>query len=71
MYADDTCLVYSGKDIKQIEYCIRDDLNRIIKWAHDNGIIINIVETKCMHIYSSYNMGITGLPKVIGHDYDC
>ncbi|KAG7299269.1 hypothetical protein JYU34_017830 [Plutella xylostella] len=55
MYADDTCLLYAHKDLQIIQKCIQKDLENIIKWSHDNGIIINMTKTKCMHICSPYN----------------
>lgn len=48
-YADDTAIIVSNKcsdtamDIMQIE------LNKITKWCHDRGLIINASKTKLMH----------------------
>jgi hypothetical protein len=53
-YADDTCMLYSHKDMEKVEYRIQEDLNNIIKWSHDNGIILNLEKTKCMLLQSPY-----------------
>lgn len=71
MYADDTCLLYSHRDLNVIQNYIQEDVNNITKWAHDNGIMINIKKTKCMHLYSPYSKVVTGSPHIVGHDYDC
>ncbi|KAF9787706.1 hypothetical protein SFRURICE_003191 [Spodoptera frugiperda] len=71
MYADDTCLVYADRDLDVIERNIQDDLTNIIKWAHDNGIIININKTKCMYIRSPYLRTFDRQPRVVGHSYEC
>ncbi|CAG9137648.1 unnamed protein product [Plutella xylostella] len=56
MYADDMCIIYAHKDQDIIEKHIQSDLDSITKWAHDNGIIINISKTKGMHISSPHNI---------------
>jgi hypothetical protein len=44
-------------------------------WAHDNGIIINLAKTKCMHMYSPYNRRAKSINYdeygVVGHSYEC
>ncbi|XP_063623101.1 uncharacterized protein LOC134795200 [Cydia splendana] len=52
MYADDTCLVCADRDVAAIEQKMQSDINNILKWAHDNGIILNVTKTKCMLINS-------------------
>ncbi|KAF9800674.1 hypothetical protein SFRURICE_015328 [Spodoptera frugiperda] len=46
-----------------------------IKWAHDNGIILNHKKTKCMHIYSPYNRNAKSVNSesvaILGHTYEC
>uniref|UniRef100_A0A2A4J7L6 Reverse transcriptase domain-containing protein n=1 Tax=Heliothis virescens TaxID=7102 RepID=A0A2A4J7L6_HELVI len=71
MYADDTCLVFADKELDVIERNIQEDLTNIIKWAHDNGIIININKTKCMRISSPYLKHCERPPRVVGHSYEC
>lgn len=71
MYADDTCLVYADKDLSVIEKNIQEDFTNIVKWAHDNGIIINISKTKCMIIRSPYLKSVPRAPHITGHSYEC
>ncbi|CAK1599095.1 unnamed protein product [Parnassius mnemosyne] len=75
MYADDMCLVYASKDITEVQKCIQGDFENISKWAHDNGIILNLQKTKCMHIHSPYNRNAKCVKNedltVIGHTYEC
>ncbi|KAG7300160.1 hypothetical protein JYU34_015709 [Plutella xylostella] len=73
MYADDMCLLLSGRDLDTIQNNMQTDFDMITKWAHDNGIILNINKTKCMHIYSPYNKKAKASKSVniIGHTYEC
>ncbi|KAI5631398.1 reverse transcriptase (RNA-dependent DNA polymerase) domain-containing protein [Phthorimaea operculella] len=71
MYADDTCLLYADKDLNVIERKLQQDFTNIIKWAHDNGIVINISKTKCMLIRSPHLKAESRAPRIIGHSYYC
>ena len=42
MYADDTVIYYSHKDIEVIEKKLQDDLASITSWLQQNQPIINI-----------------------------
>lgn len=71
MYADDTCLMYADRDLNVIQQKLQEDFDSIMRWSHDNGIIINLSKTKCMHIYSPYSRVYSTKPVLIGHSYDC
>jgi hypothetical protein len=71
MYADDTCIIYSDTDQIKIQQAMQEDFNNIVRWAHDNGIIINVSKTKCMAILSPYNKCKKISVKLKGHTYDC
>lgn len=74
MYADDMCLIYASRDINEAKSHIQSDLENVTKWAHDNGIIINLNKTKCMHIYSPYNKKAkneNSCIDIVGHTFEC
>lgn len=74
MYADDMCLLYSCKDSNVAQTYLQTDFESIIKWAHDNGIIINHSKTKSMQIcspYSNYAKQKMLNIKITGHTYEC
>lgn len=75
MYADDMCLLFAGRCVADMVDIVQDDFENITRWAHDNGIILNINKTKCMILHSPYNKAAkTILPNdinVIGHSYQC
>ncbi|CAK1596247.1 unnamed protein product [Parnassius mnemosyne] len=75
MYADDMCLMYSSKNIKEIRAVRQADFDSIIRWAHDNGIILNLNKTKVMHLYSPHNLVAKNVKSVdigiVGHTYEC
>jgi hypothetical protein len=71
MYADDTCLVCADRDITLIQQKLQYDFNNILKWAHDNGIILNVTKTKCMLVNSPKMKLPAESVKIIGHTYEC
>jgi retron-type reverse transcriptase len=46
MYADDTVIYYSHKDIEVIEKKLQDDLASITSWLQQNQLIINMKKGK-------------------------
>ncbi|KAG7310995.1 hypothetical protein JYU34_003848 [Plutella xylostella] len=70
MFADDTCLMYGHKDLNIIQQCLQQDFDNITRWAHDNGIILNVKKTNIMCISSSFKNQCNGLV-VKGHSYNC
>lgn len=71
MYADDTCIMYSGTDQYSIQKAVQQDFDNLVRWSHDNGIIINLNKTKCMAILSPYNKNKIINIHIIGHEYEC
>ncbi|KAI5632971.1 reverse transcriptase (RNA-dependent DNA polymerase) domain-containing protein [Phthorimaea operculella] len=53
MYADDMCILLQVRT-KRNSGKIQTDFDSIVKWSHDNGIIINIAKTKGMHMSSPH-----------------
>ena len=49
-YADDTALIAQHKSLTTAANILQNELDNISKWAHDNGLIINVQKTKIMHI---------------------
>ena len=50
LYADDSCLVYTGKDIDNIETQLNNDFNSICDWFVDNKLSIHFGEDKTKSI---------------------
>lgn len=69
MYADDTVLAVSGKNIELAEKKIQEDFLQLTKWCHDNGLTINGKKSKAMHIHSPYFS--CREPNIKAHSYDC
>ena len=46
LYADDTCLMYTGKDIKMIEEQLNTDLSSLCDWFIDNKLSVHFGEEK-------------------------
>ena len=57
MYADDTHLTYSDKDVNIIQSCLNEDLLNISKWLIVNKLTLNMTKTEFMLLYLPvYNM---------------
>ena len=50
LYADDTCLIYMGKDTKTIEEQLNKDFNSLCEWFIDNKLSIHFGEEKTKFI---------------------
>ncbi|MEO1917133.1 MAG: reverse transcriptase family protein, partial [Candidatus Thioglobus sp.] len=50
LYADDSCLVYTGKDVDEIETQLNNDFNSICDWFVDNKLSIHFGEDKTKSI---------------------
>ena len=50
LYADDTCLMYTGKDIKTIEEQLNTDLSSLCDWFIDNKLCVHFGEEKTKSI---------------------
>ena len=46
LYADDTCLIFQHKDIKEIESALNKNLSMLCDWFVDNKLIIHFGEDK-------------------------
>ena len=46
MYADDTVLYFSHKDIKNIEAALSEDLDAVAQWLQRNQLVINLKKNK-------------------------
>ena len=46
LYADDACLMYTGKDIKTIEEQLNTDLSSLCDWFINNELSVHFGEEK-------------------------
>ena len=50
LYADDTCLIYMGKNIKKIEEQLNSDFTSLCEWFIDNKLSVHFGEEKTKSI---------------------
>ena len=50
LYADDTCLVFQSKNVKDIEKQLNEDFTNICDWFFDNKLRIHFAEDKTKSI---------------------
>ena len=55
LYADDSCLVFEGKDINEIENKLNNDFNTLCDWFVDNKLSIHFGEDKTTSIVFGTN----------------
>lgn len=71
MYADDTLLVAVHRKLSTANKYMQEDFTRVLKWSHDNDLIINSSKTKIMHICSPFNVLVDAPFSVIFHSLSC
>ena len=52
MHADDTSLTYASADLKLINDCVNDDLNKVYIWLSANKLTLNLTKTEFMLVGS-------------------
>ena len=48
LFADDTTLYKSHRNLKYLNWCIEDDMETIVKWFQVNKLTLNIEKTVCL-----------------------
>ncbi|XP_048479101.1 uncharacterized protein LOC105391608 [Plutella xylostella] len=71
MFADDLCAFLAGRDMAEVQRLVQEDVDNVIKWSHDNGIIINADKTKMLVIHSPYALLSNNTCNIITHSYEC
>ena len=56
LYADDTCLVFQSKNVKDIEKQLNEDFANICDWFVDNKLNIHFGEDKISLSFSLLNV---------------
>ena len=64
LYADDSCLVFQGKDVTEIEKQLNKDFTNICEWFVDNGLSIQFGEDKTISILFASKRKIKRVPKL-------
>ncbi len=56
LYVDDFLIVFRSKDMETIEKKLQDNLDRIEKWALENGFKFSKTKTQCIHFCQQRNL---------------
>ena len=64
LYADDSCLVFQGKDVIEIEKQLNEDFTNICEWFVDNRLSIHFGEDKTRCILFASKRNIKRVPKL-------
>ena len=64
LYADDSCLVFQGKDVIEIEKRLNEDFTNICEWFADNRLSIHFSEVKTKSILFASKRKIKRFPKL-------
>ncbi|XP_047525107.1 uncharacterized protein LOC125062970 [Pieris napi] len=71
MFADDLCTLSASTDLSEVCRRVQEDVDAVVKWSHDNGIILNADKTKMIIIHSPYLSSIDNPPPLFAHGFDC
>lgn len=71
MFADDLCTLRAGSDIAETFRLVQEDISSIVKWSHDNGIVLNSDKTKLLLIHSPYLPYKNTSYSLYAHTYSC
>lgn len=69
-FADDTCLLAAANAANEALDKLQSNLDILVKWSHDMGLVINSKKTKMMYISTSHNRSCFE-PRLILHNHDC
>ena len=64
LYADDSCLVFQGKDVIEIEKQLNEDFTNICEWFVDNRLSIHFSEDKTKSIIFASKRKVKRVPKL-------
>ena len=69
MYADDTAMLTAHMNLDEAEAIMQKEFNKIVRFTHDKGLVINAKKTKVIHIRTckQYSRNI----KIIFHNCLC
>lgn len=56
LYVDDFLICYRSKDMENIEKKLQESLNKIEKWATENGFKFSKTKTQCVHFCQQRNL---------------
>ena len=56
MYADDTSISYSSKNIEELNETLNSDLDALKQWLEGNKLSLNVIKTQAMVIGSRPNL---------------
>ena len=68
-YADDIAIIVTHKNLDNAIDILQKEFNKLLRWAHDFGLIINEKKTKIMHFTTSKKP--QQIIRVVYHTYDC
>ncbi|CAK1586673.1 unnamed protein product [Parnassius mnemosyne] len=71
MFADDLCTLRAGTNLVETCHLIQQDIDSVVKWSHDNGIVLNSDKTKFLIIQSPYMCYTDSSPQMYSHNFEC
>ncbi|KAG7301489.1 hypothetical protein JYU34_014455 [Plutella xylostella] len=71
MFADDLCTLRAGFNLTDTCYSIQNDIDAVVRWSHDNGIVLNADKTKLLILHSPHLNLNESPPPLVTHSYSC
>ena len=66
LFADDTTIYHTHKNLRHLEWCIKEDLSIILDWFNANQLTLNLNKTVCM-LFAPNMKNVSTLEKI---DFD-
>ncbi|XP_045505188.1 uncharacterized protein LOC123701725 [Colias croceus] len=70
MFADDLCAMRAGTDLAETCRLVQTDIDAVVKWSHDNGIVLNTDKTKLLIVHSPY-LPLSQTYSMFTHTFEC
>ena len=61
LFADDTTLYKTHRNLVYLQWCIQDDMNRIMKYFRINKLTLNLNKTVCVLFQKDKNLKVVTL----------
>lgn len=71
MFADDLCVLRAGTDLAETCRLVQQDVDEVVKWSHDNGIVLNADKSNLLIIHSPHICLPNITPSIYTHSYEC
>ena len=71
MYADDTVLYLASPTVRNLIFCINQDLQCLSEWLEDSNLVLKVSKTKCVLLTSQRHKERDCILNLLGKSISC